>query len=62
MDELTYLLYDGGVLLAGFTMMVTAINFAESWRTNSDIPIDLVNGRTGEILDTYILGAWENRT
>lgn len=60
MDEFIYFVYDGGDLLAGFAMFVTAVNFAESWRTNSDMPVMLVYSRTGEVIDTYVNDHWEN--
>lgn len=62
MSDFNYLVYDNGDLLAGFTMLVTAVTFIEEYRINSSIPVSLVDGHTGEILDTYIRDAWEDGT
>ena len=62
MNEFMYLVYDGGDLLAGFPMLVTAVNFTESYRADSNIPLDLVSAEDGEVLDTWVNGRWENGT
>ena len=60
MNELIYHVYDRGELIAGFPSLCTAVNFCEEWRHTSDIPVDLVDGNTGEVVDTYLNGKWEN--
>lgn len=59
MNDFLYYVYDRGDLIGGFPLLCTAVNFCESWRTNS-IGVDLVDGTTGEIIDTWINGQWEN--
>jgi hypothetical protein len=60
MNEFTYLVYDGGELTAEFTFLCTAVNFCEGWRANSVAPVDLVDAKTGEVVDTWVEGEWEN--
>lgn len=60
MNGMTYLVYDGGELLAGFVSLCVAVTFIEEWRTNSNIPVDLVDANTGEVIDTYVNDCWEN--
>ena len=56
---MTYYVYDCGELLAGFVSLATAVNFIEGWRFDSPIPVDLVAADTGEVMDTWVNGAWE---
>lgn len=55
----TYYVYDGGDLLAGFISLAVAVTFVEDWRPNSEIPMYLVDAATGEVVDTYVNGAWD---
>lgn len=60
MNEFTFLVYDGSELTAGFTFLCTAVNFCEDYRTNSVVPVNLVYAKTGEVVDTWVEGEWEN--
>lgn len=63
MNELNYLVYDGGDLLCGFVSLCTAVTFCEEWRhPNADrpIPVYLVDPTTGEVINTWVNGVWEN--
>lgn len=63
MNEFNYFIYDGGQLLAGFVSLCTAVTFCEEWRhgdTAKDIPVDLVDAHTGEVVDTWRGNRWEN--
>lgn len=59
MNDFMYYIYDRGELLAGFVSLCTAVTFCEEW-TNSNRNIDLVDSSTGEIIDTWANGQWEN--
>lgn len=59
MNDFTYYIYDQGELLAGFVSLCAAVTFCEEW-TNSPRNIDLVDSNTGEIIDTWADGHWEN--
>lgn len=54
-----YHVYDNGLLIAGFPLLPTAVNFIEEWRHDGK-PVDLVDAETGEVIDTYEKGKWEN--
>lgn len=58
MNEIVYLIYDCGFRVAGFTSLEDAVWYAEH-RGNLIEP-DLVDAKMGEVIDTYIDGAWEN--
>lgn len=58
--EFNYEVYDDGVLVAGFVSLATAVDFAENWRHDSTIPVDLVAINTSEVIDTWANGKWEN--
>lgn len=60
MSGMIYLVYDDGILLAGFMSLVVALNFIENWRTDSDVAVDLVDAATSEVVDTWVNGKWEN--
>ncbi len=60
MNEFVYYVYDGGDLLAAFVSLCTTVNFIEGWRGNSSIPMDMVDAHTGEVVDTWVNGKWEN--
>lgn len=59
MNDFNYYIYDSGELLCGFVSLCTAVNFCEDWHRGTR-HIDLVDAHTGEVLDTWINGAWEN--
>lgn len=59
MNDFRYYIYDMGDLVAGFVSLCAATTFCEDW-TNSARHIDLVDSTTGEIIDTWVDGKWEN--
>lgn len=60
MNEFMYLVYDGGDLLAGFVSLATTVTFMEGYRFDSPIAMDMVDAHTGEVIDTWVNGKWEN--
>lgn len=56
---MNYVIYDNGELLAGFVSLCMAVVFASEWH-NGSRRIDIVNAKTGEVIDTWTNGAWEN--
>lgn len=60
MNEFLYHVYDRGNLIGGFPLLCTAVNFCESWRVDSPIGVDLVDGNTGEVIDTWVNGHWDD--
>lgn len=58
MNEIHYFVYENGDMLAGFATLCTAVTFIEDWRSDS-IPVDLIAANTGEVIDTYVNGAWQ---
>ena len=63
MTEFNYFIYDGGDLIAAFVSLCTAVSFCEEWRhgdTAKPIPVNLVDPNTGEVIDTWLNGRWEN--
>ena len=60
MNDFNYYVYDNGDLVCGFVSLCAATSFCEEWRHNGPAPIDLVDSTTGEILDTWANGRWEN--
>lgn len=59
MNDFMYYVFDQGILVAGFVSLCTAVTFCEEW-TNSARHIDLVDPTTGEVIDTWANGRWEN--
>ena len=64
MSEFNYFIYDGADLIAGFVSLCTAVTFCEEWRHgdtfSANIPVDLVDAHTGEVVDTWQNNRWEN--
>lgn len=60
MNELIYLVYDEDNLICGFVSLCAVVTFMEEYRANSEIPMYLVDASTGEVIDTWVNGAWEN--
>lgn len=60
MNELNYLVYDGGDLICSFVSLCAVITFMEEYRSNSEVPMCLVDANTGEVINTWVSGAWEN--
>ncbi len=58
MDEIHYLVYERGDMLAGFVFLCTAVTFIEGWRSDS-VPVDLIAADTGEVIDTWVNGTWQ---
>lgn len=59
MNDIIYLVYDGGDLVAGFVSLAAVVNFIEDWRHDSAVPVDLVDAKTGEVIDTWVNGRWD---
>lgn len=60
MNDFTYYVYDGSNLVCGFVSLCAATTFIEEWRHNSPVPVSLVDPSTGEVVDTWVNGEWEN--
>lgn len=60
MTNIIYHVYDGGELIAGFVSLATTVDFVENWCANSDVPVDIVDANTAEVIDTWMNGKWEN--
>lgn len=60
MEDIIYLVYDGGEMIAGFTMLVTTVGFIEDYRPNSPVAMSMVDAKTGEVVDIWQDGAWES--
>lgn len=60
MNELNYLVYGDYGLMAGFVSLYTAAFFMEKYCDDSCLHMYLVDASTGEVINTWIDGAWEN--
>lgn len=60
MYELNFFVFDDYVMIAGFSTLCAATSYAENYRADSPTPVLVVDGSTGEVLDIWVNGAWEN--
>lgn len=56
-----FFIYDNEILEAGFVSLCAATSYAEDYISAADRYIHVVDAHTGEIIDTWTNGAWENK-